>query len=183
MKKLILFILLAVSCHCIAAEQQDSVSASSHRVRFYGDIETSASFKQHGLTPIVSFTTIKIEPVRRLSLGVSYIGLLGLYKDSERKTYYRSHGIGGECSWQLFKAKKDGNFWDKGESLDLRARYGHSIGGSDLKYDLYDAGIVYRNSSTSVIRISVAAGYRFINSHTTEVRNHSNVYLGIGIGI
>lgn len=182
MRKLVLFILLLFSCHSFAAEQQDSVAKSRHRVTLYGDTEKSVSPRQHGLIPIMSFTTIGIEPVRRLTIGVSYIGYLGLYKDSERKTYYQTQGIGGECGWQLFKAKKDGTFWDKGDEIDLRARYGHSIGGGDLKYDLYDAAIIYRYMR-SVIDLSLAVGYRFINSHSSEVRNHSNVYLGIGIGI
>lgn len=182
MRKLVLFILLLFSCHSFAAEQQDSVAKSRHRVTLYGDMEKSVSPRQHGLIPIMSFTTIGIEPVRRLTIGVSYIGYLGLYKDSERKTYYQTQGIGGECGWQLFKAKKDGTFWDKGDEIDIRARYGHSIGGGDLKYDLYDAAIIYRYMR-SVIDLSLAVGYRFINSHSSEVRNHSNVYLGIGIGI
>lgn len=182
MRKLVLFILLLFSCHSFAAEQQDSVAKSRHRVTLYGDSEESVSPRQHGLMPCMSFTTIGIEPVRRLTIGVSYIGYLGLYKDSERKTYYQTQGIGGECGWQLFKAKKDGTFWDKGDEIDLRARYGHSIGGGDLKFDLYDAAIIYRYMR-SVIDLSFGVGYRFINSHSSEVRNHSNVYLGIGIGI
>lgn len=182
MRKLVLFILLLFSCHSFAAEQQDSVAKSRHRVTLYGDSEESVSPRQHGLIPCMSFTTIGIEPVRRLTIGVSYIGYLGLYKDSERKTYYQTQGIGGECGWQLFKAKKDGTFWDKGDEIDLRARYGHSIGGGDLKFDLYDAAIIYRYMR-SVIDLSFGVGYRFINSHSSEVRNHSNVYLGIGIGI
>lgn len=182
MRKLVLFILLLFSCHSFAAEQQDSVAKSRHRVTLYGDMEKSVSPRQHGLIPCMSFTTIGIEPVRRLTIGVSYIGYLGLYKDSERKTYYQTQGIGGECGWQLFKAKKDGTFWDKGDEIDLRARYGHSIGGGDLKFDLYDAAIIYRYMR-SVIDLSFGVGYRFINSHSSEVRNHSNVYLGIGIGI
>lgn len=182
MRKLVLFILLLFSCHSFAAEQQDSVAKSRHRVTLYGDSEESVSPRQHGLMPCMSFTTIGIEPVRRLTIGVSYIGYLGLYKDSERKTYYQTQGIGGECGWQLFKAKKDGTFWDKGDEIDLRARYGHSIGGGDLKFDLYDAAIIYRYMR-SVIDLSFDVGYRFINSHSSEVRNHSNVYLGVGIGI
>lgn len=182
MRKLVLFILLLFSCHSFAAEQQDSVAKSRHRVTLYGDSEESVSPRQHGLMPCMSFTTIGIEPVRRLTIGVSYIGYLGLYKDSERKTYYQTQGIGGECGWQLFKAKKDGTFWDKGDEIDLRARYGHSIGGGDLKFDLYDAAIIYRYMR-SIIDLSFGVGYRFINSHSSEVRNHSNVYLGIGIGI
>lgn len=182
MRKLVLFILLLFSCHSFAAEQQDSVAKSRHRVTLYGDSEESVSPRQHGLMPCMSFTTIGIEPVRRLTIGVSYIGYLGLYKDSERKTYYQTQGIGGECDWQLFKAKKDGTFWDKGDEIDLRARYGHSIGGGDLKFDLYDAAIIYRYMR-SIIDLSFGVGYRFINSHSSEVRNHSNVYLGIGIGI
>lgn len=182
MRKLVLFILLLFSCHSFAAEQQDSVAKSRHRVTLYGDMEKSVSPRQHGLIPCMSFTTIGIEPVRRLTIGVSYIGYLGLYKDSERKTYYQTQGIGGECGWQLFKAKKDGTFWDKGDEIDLRARYGHSIGGGDLKFDLYDAAIIYRYMR-SIIDLSFGVGYRFINSQSSEVRNHSNVYLGIGIGI
>lgn len=82
MRKLVLFILLLFSCHSFAAEQQDSVAKSRHRVTLYGDTEESVSPRQHGLIPIMSFTAIGIEPVRRLTIGVSYIGYLGLYKDS-----------------------------------------------------------------------------------------------------
>ncbi len=51
MRKLVLFILLLFSCHSFAAEQQDSVAKSRHRVTLYGDTEESVSPRQHGLIP------------------------------------------------------------------------------------------------------------------------------------
>ena len=39
MRKLVLFILLLFSFYSFAAEQQDSVAKSRHRVTLYGDME------------------------------------------------------------------------------------------------------------------------------------------------
>lgn len=195
MKKMILFALFLLStCFSYAgnkelAESEDLAESETgtnvtpkHKVYLSAEEEISASFRQHGMQPNFSFSTLSIEPVDKLTFGVSYIGFLGLYKKADSKTYYTSQGLGCCVEYTFFKAKQGNTFWNKGESVGIRARYGHSIGGCDMKFNMYDIGAVYRNH-IGVLRLSLSLGYRFIDSKTAGVCNNNNVYLGFGINI
>ncbi len=181
---LALFSFLCMFCCCFSTEVNDSTKVEEkHRFNTYVYIESSVSPRQNGLIPSFYFTTIEVEPIKKLTVGFSYSGFLGLYKDKTTKTYMTAQGLAGCVGWQIFESKKKTSFWDKGESINARFRYGHNIGSGDFKYDLYDIGFVYFAKNRTIVGTSFSAGYRFINSHTTGIRNYSSIYLGIGIGI
>ena len=190
MKRLLLMMLLGVTFLQLSAQElsdttQIKMKQQTKSAFVFGRAETSVSFKQHEMTPVVSFVTLGIEPVKRLNVGVSYINFLGLGSKNQdgSRLYLKSHGLGGSISWQLLEATGKDGCSETAAGYCIQARYGHSIGNGDLKYNLYDIGLVCYLRVGKFSPSSLTVGYRFIDSRTEGIRNHNGVYLSLGIGL
>lgn len=138
--------------------------------RFFNTVsitaEVTCSPRQHDVVPLFSFVNLNLKVVEKLRFSVAYIAYLGLQNADNKQNYLWSNGLGGAVSYRLYQTNCRR---DKG--LDARFRYGHSVGNGDLKYDLYDVGFYWLDK--------IGLGYRFVNSHTTGVRNVSSVYFSL----
>lgn len=132
------------------------------------DVELSFSPRQHHITSWFNFFGLKVEPVKRFRVGVSYINYLGLCKQDGVKSYLTSHGIGGSLSYRLYQPDAKRN-----RGIEAMVRYGHSLGNGDLKYNLYDVGIKFYDK--------LGVGFRCVDSRTEGLRNTNCVYFSWSI--
>ena len=144
------------------------------------ELELSGGFRQHNVVPSFDFVTIRVEPVKRLNFGVSYVAYLGLHKEGGEQNYLVSQGIGGSVGYRLFRADREYDMCDKDFSVELRGRYAHSLGNGDLKFNLFDIGFSFYNAARRHVPYC-SIGYRFVDSRTPGIRNVSSVYFAMTI--
>jgi len=132
------------------------------------NFEISVSPRQHHIVSWFNFVSIDITPVKKLKIGVSYINFLGLRNQDGAKSYLTSNGIGGSVSYKVYQPAQQPH-----RGIDVTLRYGHSIGNGDLKYGLYDFGVV--------VFEKLGVGFRFVDSRTSGIRNTNSIYFSWSI--
>ena len=138
------------------------------------EIITSTTFRQNSATNFVTFIGSTVELVKRLILNVSYMNALRLYREDGARSYAIGHGMSGSLGYRLLgQTDKDGY------GLDIRCRYGHTIGNCSQQFALYDVGLeTCPLNKKSCMMYGI--GYRYVDYKTPGFKNISMLYLSIG---
>ena len=135
----------------------------------------STTFRQNAATNYVTFIGSTVEPVKRLILNVSYMNALRLYREDGERSYAIGHGMSGSVGYRLF-----GQTGKDSYGLDIRCRYGHTIGNCSQQFALYDIGLeTCPLNKKSCMMYGI--GYRHVDYKTPGFKNISMLYLSIGI--
>lgn len=141
------------------------------------EIATSTTFRQHDATNFVSFIGSTAEVTHRFLVNISYMNALRLYRQEGNKSYAIGHGISGALGYRILgQSGKDSH------ALDLRARYGHTIGNCSQQFALYDIGLKTYSLQGNA-NFTYGIGYRYMDYKTTGFKNVSMVYISMGINL
>lgn len=181
MKKGIFFVVLILTS-CLNSFAQSSNESdktySSIADRFYVEFEASSAFKQHHVTPLSASINVGINITSRFYGFVRLETPLGLYKKDDNKAYFNSTNLGGGLGYTLFYEHNTKDYI----CLDLRASVTNSIGNVDWKNTTYDIGLYVRTRTRkSDITPYAGIGFRYINSHTNDIRDIYSPYIAVGL--
>ncbi len=181
MRKLILAVALMASITAFAqtSETITPLDRAQRSKAFWNrvvmDVDLGSGFKQHDMTPLSIGGQIGYRIIPRLypflAGGYNY----GLFDKDGVKSYTNTRNLGGGLGFTF--AKSDN------VDFDLRASVMTSIGNADWKQTVYDARLLFRVNSGSILNLNIGVGFRHINSRTAGIRDYNGVYGTIGFGI
>lgn len=159
-----------------AQEQSTSVQDKSFLDRCFFDANVETGMKQHGIDPLFLNFSLGYNFTPQLYGFVKSEYQLGLQKEDGVKTYRDGNGLGIGIGYQLDKTAAHG------VTYDLKASFLNSIGHTDWKNTTYDIGItMHGNTIKKKVLPYIGVGFKYVNSHTHEVRNYCGLYASIGI--
>lgn len=159
-----------------AQEQSSSVQVKDFLDRCFLDVNVETGMKQHNIDPLFLNFSIGYNFTPRLYSSVKLENQLGLYKEDETKTYRNGMSLGVSVGYQLDKPAAHG------VAYDLQASFLNSVGHGNWKNTTYDIGItMHGNTTKKKVLPYIGVGFKYINSHTHEIRNYYGLYASIGM--
>lgn len=172
------FLLIGVTLNLSAnaQEQSSAVQAKSFFDRCFFDGNVETGMKQHDINPLFLNFSVGYYFTPQFYGSVKLENQLGLHKEDGTKTYRNGTGLGVGIGYQLDKPS------EYGVTYDLQASFLNSIAHTDWKNTTYDIGItMHGNTVKKKVLPYIGVGFKYINSHTHEVRNYCGVYATIGM--
>lgn len=167
LKKFLFLILMLVSIVCKS-------NAQSFSDRLHFEAAAGTGVKMHGITPLDYSFKLNVDVAPRFYVSVVTETEKSLYKDDKIKTYFNGESLGGGMGY---------NFYDNNNSshvLGIRTKIMSSIFKADCKRTTYDVFLSWYTKSGGISPV-VELGYRYIKSHSAQLRNYSNVYMTLGV--
>ena len=184
MKKTIFSLILVMQAMILHAQETSYKSAFNSQSaldRMKIDITASAGSENKGHRMTTFGANIGYELIPRVYALAHYENVTGLHDIEGIKAYTTTTNVGGGFGIKLFVSENTGKSPSRDNSIDLYGMMAASVGSTEWKQTVYEAGIKWR--IVRGISPTLSLSFRHTNSHTAGMPNHNGVFGTIGFGI
>lgn len=184
MKKTIFSLILVMQAMILHAQETSYKSAFYSQTvldRMKIDITASAGSENKGHRMTTFGANIGYELIPRVYALAHYENVTGLHDIEGIKAYTTTTNVGGGFGIKLFVSENTGKSPSRDNSIDLYGMMSASVGSTEWKQTVYEAGIKWR--IVRGISPTLGLSFRHTNSHTAGMPNHNGIFGTIGFGI
>lgn len=170
-KAIFLFFIALFACNSIKAQCD---STQSQTLFLTLGAENLCSLRNKGLT-MHGYDFNMGFKLNRIELFGTYEAMSHHQRNDSQKLYHNSNSLAVGVGYDLSQSKDHLSF------VPLRIKVGWTVGKPDWKYNFYDISIHrIRGVHSNIPAINLGVGYRYVNSRTRQMTNHSFVYFSFG---